>query len=120
MCACYAGHAAVTGAGGLRRHVDEGGAQVVAEVNDGAMADVYDAFGGEHDKLCKFTYMCTAPFHIAPDIHPTAKGYAVIASARKSAAEDTTADGESLCDVGRQDRVGPRTEGSVAVGHRFR
>jgi hypothetical protein len=36
--------------------------------------------------------MGTAPLHIAPGIHPTTKGYSVIASARKSAAEDTTAD----------------------------
>jgi hypothetical protein len=65
---------------------------VVAEVNDVPMADEYDAFGGEHDKLCKYTYMCTAPRHIAADIHPTTKGYSVIAAAHKSAAEDTTAD----------------------------
>jgi lysophospholipase L1-like esterase len=92
MCACYAGHAAVTGPGGLRAHVDEGGAQVVADVNDVPVADVYDAFGGEHDKLCTYTYMRTAPLHVAADIHPTTKGYSVIASARKTAAEDRTVD----------------------------
>ena len=65
---------------------------MVAKVNDVLMADVYDASGGEHDKLCTYTYMGTAPLHIAPGIHPTTKGCSVIASARKSAAEDTTAD----------------------------
>ena len=65
---------------------------MVADVNDVPVADVYDAFGGEHDALCQFTYMCTAPLHIAADLHPTTKGYSVIASAHKTAAEDRTAD----------------------------
>jgi hypothetical protein len=92
MCTCHAGHAPVTGAGGLRGHVAEGGARVVAEVNGVPVADVYVWFGRAHDNLCACTDMRTVPLHAAADIDPTTKGYSVIASVVVSAAEDSTAD----------------------------
>ncbi|HEX8995844.1 MAG TPA: SGNH/GDSL hydrolase family protein [Ktedonobacterales bacterium] len=45
------------------------------------VVDVYKAFGGDTDtvkNLCAYTWMCDPRFH---DIHPTNKGYQVIANA---------------------------------------
>ncbi|HEX8732338.1 MAG TPA: SGNH/GDSL hydrolase family protein [Ktedonobacterales bacterium] len=65
--------------------------QFVHELNDHLAADaaqfripvvdVYNAFGGDNNtsaNLCSLTWMCNAKFH---DIHPSNKGYAVIAQA---------------------------------------
>ncbi|MDE3229874.1 MAG: SGNH/GDSL hydrolase family protein, partial [Chloroflexota bacterium] len=65
--------------------------QFVHELNDHLAADaaqfripvvdVYNAFGGDTGtvaNLCDLTWMCNAQFH---DIHPSNKGYAVIAQA---------------------------------------
>jgi lysophospholipase L1-like esterase len=45
------------------------------------VVDVYTAFGGDAgtaDNICDYTWMCDARFH---DIHPTNKGYSIIADA---------------------------------------
>ena len=47
----------------------------------GVISDVYSAFGGSktpNPNICSYTWMCSRIFH---DIHPTSKGYSVIASA---------------------------------------
>ena len=69
-------------------------AQFVHEVNDHLAADaaqfripvvdVYLAFGGDNDTashICEFTWICSS----VDDIHPTNKGYAVIAQAVETA-----------------------------------
>jgi hypothetical protein len=105
--------------------MDKGGARVGAEANYVPVADVYVSCGSEHDNLWAYTDMCTVPLHSAADVDPITitKSYSVIASAFESTAEDTTADGDYLCDVVLPDPVGPlvpRTERSVPVGHGFR
>lgn len=49
----------------------------------GTLVDIFGAFGGSttpNPNLCNYTWMCSAP-PLGPDIHPTAKGYQVMASA---------------------------------------
>ena len=91
MCACHADHAAVTGAGGIRGHMEEGGARVVTEATGVPVADVYVSCGSKHDNQCAYTDMCPVPLHSAADSDPTTKGYSVIASAVESAAANTMA-----------------------------
>ncbi len=47
----------------------------------GSIVDVFDAFGGAkvpNPHICKYTWMCVAP-PLGPNIHPTDKGYELIA-----------------------------------------
>ena len=88
--------------------MEEGGARVIAEANGVPAADVSVSCGGKHDNQCAYTDICTVPLHRAADVGPTTKGYSVIASAVASAAEDTMANSDYLCDVVLPDPVGTR------------
>ena len=51
----------------------------------GTLVNIFGPFGGNttppNPKVCDFTWMCSVPLALPQDIHPTTKGYQVMANA---------------------------------------